>query len=164
MKVGILSDTHDAHEFVAKAIEIFNTKEVGYVLHAGDLISPFTGRAFSALTNAKFIGVYGNCETEKDLVKEYVGAFGGEIAGDVYTGQIGGKSIYMRHEPLGLDGVIRSGDYDVVIYGHTHRQDIRKVGDVLVVNPGEATGLKSGAPSVAIVDLEDMSCEAVFLD
>ena len=55
MKIGILSDTHDAHENVLKAIKIFNEHKVSYVFHAGDMVSPFTARAFADVAPAKFI-------------------------------------------------------------------------------------------------------------
>ena len=38
MKIGIISDTHDHHSNVIKAIRIFNERRVKYVLHAGDII------------------------------------------------------------------------------------------------------------------------------
>jgi len=49
----------------------------------------------------------------------------------------------------------------LVIYGHTHRQDIRKVGDTLVINPGEATDWITGNSSIVILETDDMSWEVV---
>ena len=67
----------------------------------------------------------------------------------------------MTHVPTTLDEVISSGKYDLVIYGHTHRQDIRKVGDTLVINPGEATDWITGNSSIVILETDDMSWEVV---
>ena len=39
MKIGIISDTHDAHRNVLRAIEIFNDRAVEYVFHAGDMVT-----------------------------------------------------------------------------------------------------------------------------
>lgn len=64
--------------------------------------------------------------------------------------RIGGKSILLVHstswEPRGAyvypgSGLLeRFGEAaaDIVLYGHTHRQLVRRVGRVLVVNPGSA--------------------------
>lgn len=47
--------------------------------------------------------------------------------------------------------------YDLLIYGHTHKQDIRRVDRTLIVNPGEATDWITGSARVVILDLKDMS-------
>ena len=64
--------------------------------------------------------------------------------------QIDGKRILMVHstpwEPRGSYVLPTSSeldrfgeaDADIVLYGHTHRQVVRRVGRVLVVNPGSA--------------------------
>ena len=64
--------------------------------------------------------------------------------------QIGGKRILMVHstpwEPRGAYVIPTSSqlerfgeaDADIVLYGHTHLQVVRRVGRVLVVNPGSA--------------------------
>jgi len=41
MKIGIMSDSHDNMNMVAKAVELFNQRGVSRVLHAGDIIAPF---------------------------------------------------------------------------------------------------------------------------
>lgn len=163
MKIGIISDTHDHHDNVTGAIQIFNENQVKFVLHAGDIVSPFTIRAFAGLSGAKFIAVFGNCDGEKILVKEAVEGIAGEIYDNVYIGRIEGRKIFMMHKPDAINEVAESGKYDLVIYGHTHKQDIRFVGKTLVVNPGEATDWLSGTPSVVIVELDDLSFETVQL-
>jgi uncharacterized protein len=40
--IGLISDSHDNLNAIRKAVEFFNRKEVKAVLHAGDLVSPFT--------------------------------------------------------------------------------------------------------------------------
>ncbi|MGB8087587.1 MAG: YfcE family phosphodiesterase, partial [Nitrososphaeraceae archaeon] len=67
MKIGIISDTHDDIENVRKAIEIFNKKDVQYVIHAGDYVFPGIVLEFKRL-NAKLIGVLGNNDGEKGLL------------------------------------------------------------------------------------------------
>jgi len=46
---------------------------------------------------------------------------------------------------------------DRLVYGHTHRPDIRRVGRTLIINPGEATDWITGSARVGILDLSDMS-------
>ena len=163
MKIGIISDTHDHHKNVLKAMEIFNERQVVYVLHAGDMVSPFTAKSFTDLDKAKFIAVFGNNEGEKLLLTSVIHGFGGEIHEYCYKGEIDGKKIFMTHTHHSLDEVIQSDMYDLVIYGHTHKQDIRQEGKTLVINPGEATDWITGSSSVVILKTEDMSYEVIPL-
>ena len=84
MKIGIISDTHDDHGNVLAAIGIFNDAGVDTVLHAGDIISPFTARAFETLKSEHFIAVFGNNEGEKGAVRANIESFGGEIHDDAH--------------------------------------------------------------------------------
>jgi len=163
MQIGIISDTHDHHRNVARAIEVFNERGVQYVLHAGDIVAPFTAQAFAELHEARFIAVFGNNEGEKLFLKSTVEGFGGEIHEYCYKGAFAGKQIYMTHTDHTIDEVARSQMYDLVIYGHTHRQEVRQVGKTLIINPGEATDWVTGSARVMILDLADMSHTTVTL-
>ena len=159
MKIGIISDSHDNHVNVLKAVDIFNYEKVDYILHAGDIISPIAAKAFSKVKDSQFIAVFGNCDGEKLLLKSTIEAFGGQIHNQPYIGQIEGKKIFMTHTPGALDAVIDSDRYDLIVYGHTHKQDIRTVGTSLVINPGELTDWVTGESDLVILQLEDMSWE-----
>jgi len=163
MKIGIITDTHDHHENVLKAVEIFNAHKVKYVLHAGDIVSPFAAVAFSRVEGAEFIAVLGNNEGELVILFEKIAEFGGRIYPDVYKGTIDGKRIFMTHRPSVIDEMAASGKFDLVIYGHTHKQDIRKVGDCLIINPGESTDWMTDTSCVVVVDTADMSHEVISL-
>ena len=163
MKIGIISDTHDHHTNVLAAVELFNKLAVDYVLHAGDIVSPFTAKAFRKIAGAKFIAVYGNNDGEKLLLKQVIGEFGGEIHENCFKGQIARKKIFMTHTHYFIEEVVASGEYDLVVYGHTHKQDIRWVNGTMVVNPGEATDWLTGTPRVLILDLDTMEHEVIPL-
>ena len=163
MKIGIISDTHDHHEHTLKAVEIFKEQKVGHILHAGDMVSPFTAKAFADVDGAKFTAVFGNNEGEKVLLKQVVEEIGGEIYDYAYTGRIDGRRVLLSHWPDLVEDVAVGGRFDLIVYGHTHEQDIRQVGTSLVVNPGEATDWLSGRSEVVVVDTEDMSFERISL-
>jgi len=158
MLVGIISDSHDHHANVSSALEIFDRHGVEYVLHGGDIVSPFTARAFSAL-KAKFIAVFGNNDGEKLFLRSTIESFDGEIHAYCYKGEIGGKKVFMTHTHHDVEEVAASGMYDLLIYGHTHKQDIREVGKTLVVNPGESTDWITGQGHLVVLNTEDMSYE-----
>jgi hypothetical protein len=154
VKIGIISDSHDHHANVLKAVEIFKNEQVQYILHAGDIVSPFTAKAFGEVKNARFIAVFGNNDGEKPVLKSTIESFGGEIHRDPYRGKIAGKKIFMTHKPGILDEAIAGGKYDLIVYGHTHFRDIRTVGETLIINPGESTDWLSGKGRLIILDTE----------
>ncbi len=47
--IGIMSDSHDNLDAIRKAVKIFNNEDLDLVIHAGDLISPFTALEFRKL-------------------------------------------------------------------------------------------------------------------
>ena len=49
MKLGIITDTHDNKPAIVKAISIFNDRQVDLVVHAGDMIAPFSAALFAEL-------------------------------------------------------------------------------------------------------------------
>ncbi len=159
MKIGIISDTHDHYDNVAKAIEIFRKRAVEAVLHAGDMISAPTAQLFSELKGVRFVAVFGNCDIDRHLLRATVKGFGGEIYDTAFQGRLDGKTVCMAHVPQAVQQIAESGEYDLVIYGHTHRDDIRQVGKTLVLNPGEATDSRTGLGQVLILDTADLSCD-----
>jgi len=159
MKAGVISDTHDHHENVLKAIDIFKENKVSYIFHAGDLVAPFTAAAFADVRGAEFIAVFGNNDGDRLLLSEKIQEFDGRIYPYCFKGEVGGRKIYMTHTEHHIEEVAGSQRYDLVIYGHTHEQDIRKVGESLVLNPGESTDWITGSSHVIILELKDMSYE-----
>jgi hypothetical protein len=159
MLIGIMSDTHDNVPLVKKAIDIFNEKKVGYVIHAGDYTSPFTLKLFKEL-QCKYVGIFGNNDGDKLLLLERAE---GHIRNQPYIFTLRNRKIVVMHEHHVVDALADSGHFDLVIYGHTHKADVRKVKNTLVVNPGEVSTYLYGKSTVALVDLEKLEAEIVEL-
>jgi hypothetical protein len=159
MLIGIMSDTHDNLIYVKKAIELFNKRGVSHVIHAGDYTSPFTLKLFKELT-CQYTGIFGNNDGDKLLLLERAE---GNIHYQPYIFTLHNRKIVVMHEHHIIDALADSGHYDLVIYGHTHKADIRKVRNTLVVNPGEAGTWLYGKSTVALVDLEKMEGDIVEL-
>jgi putative phosphoesterase len=68
----------------------------------------------------------------------------------------------LLHEPRALEALVASGRYDLVVYGHTHRVEIRE-GTPLVVNPGELGGWLTGRATCVLVDLRTLRAELLEL-
>jgi hypothetical protein len=156
MKVGIITDTHDLHDILQKAIEVFSEHRVDCILHAGDITSPSSADALASIDHARFIGVFGNCDSDKSSLEGVVRCQQGEIHRGTYKGNIADKKLLMAHEPRALGDMPITGDYDLIVYGHTHIQDIHRQGNTLIVNPGQSWAV--------ILDLNSMEYETIYLD
>lgn len=161
MKAGIVSDTHDHHAHTLAVVELFKREKVDIVFHAGDIISPFAAKAFKDVGAKHFIAVYGNNDGEKLILRTAIESFGGEIHEYCYKGTWCDKSIYMTHTQHNIEEIAASQMHDLVIYGHTHIQDIRQVKKTLVINPGETTDWITGQSHVVILNLPDMHYEII---
>jgi len=159
MLIGIMSDTHDNIPLVRRAIEIFNEKEVGYVIHAGDYTSPFTLKLFQKL-QCEYVGIFGNNDGDKLLLQERAG---GKIRNQPHIFTLKDRKIVVMHEHHVVEALADSGHFDLVVYGHTHKPDVRKVKNTLVINPGEVSTYLYGKSTIALVDLETLEAEIVEL-
>ena len=157
MRIGIISDTHDHHRNVSRAIDILDSHDVRYVLHAGDIVTAPTARAFAERWRERFIAVLGNCDADPLSLQETAERFGAHIHEPCYEGVLDGTSIYMVHTPDTVAKAASSQKYDLVIYGHTHRPDVHREGKTLIVNPGTARNWITGAGRVTLLDLADMT-------
>ncbi|MBA2687297.1 MAG: metallophosphoesterase family protein [Gemmatimonadaceae bacterium] len=149
--IGLISDTHgmvraDVHEAL---------KSVGLILHAGDVGD---GVLAELGTIAPVRAVFGNTDPAGDP----------SLAQSLEL-QIGGVSIHVSHgHELGspkADKLAIAYDADVIVYGHTHRQQIVHVGDKLVVNPGAAGARRFNLhPSVAILTISSGTASAQIIE
>ncbi len=161
MKIGIISDTHDNLPQIKKAVEIFNQEKVELVLHAGDFVSPFTFLEFKNL-NCPLKGVFGNNDGDELYLQEKFEGIG-EIYPAPYETIIDHKNIIMLHKEKLIDALTESQKYDVIIYGHTHRTDLHKIGKTLIINPGECGGWLTGKSTIALLDLTNLKAKIIDL-
>lgn len=160
--IGIISDTHDNLEATEAAIKILNGKGVSTVLHAGDLVSPFMTRAFKDL-EADLYMVFGNNEGDRITIKEWFGDFGAKVCGNFAALDIEGQRIALLHgiDEAMVEALAKSGDFDLVVRGHTHDASIKTIGKTPVINPGECCGVLTGRRTMALVDLKTLESEIV---
>jgi len=165
MKIGIMSDTHDRLPLINRAVERLNDENVGSVLHAGDYSAPFVASRFKPL-KAKLVGVFGNNDAEKGLLRQKFHDIGAQIRGIFAEVRVGNLKIALLHgeETELLDSLVNANSYDVVIHGHTHEAIIRRQGKTLVVNPGEVCGYLSNRATIAVLDTETMDARVILLE
>ena len=145
--VGLISDTHglvraEVHTALAGVERILHAGDVGGddILDELELIAPVAA-------------VYGNTD-----------APGNGRLRESLDLEIGGLRVHVSHgHEVGSPNPARLAaryDADVIVYGHTHRQLVERVGGRLVVNPGAAGPRRFDlVPCVAILTIEQGAAE-----
>ena len=165
MIVGLLSDTHDHLSLIDEVIKQLNEMNVELVLHAGDYISPFVTEHFKQL-KAPMIGVFGNNDGDRTLLKKKFAELGADIRGRFAFVLVDGLRIALLHgdETELLRSLLELESYDVLVYGHTHAPKTYRKGRMLVINPGEVCGLLSGKPTMSILDTQTLDVQTIQLN
>ena len=141
--IGVLSDTHVPHRTsnVPQIIyEDFQSRNVDYVFHLGDFTS------FDVYTDLidrfgkdKVFAVWGNMDFDDNLRKTLPEKIEMDIIGHkaLLLHGMGGPNMIVRRLIKKL--VLLNSDYDIVIFGHTHRPVNEKHDGILFFNPGTTT-------------------------
>jgi uncharacterized protein len=159
--IGIMSDSHDNLDAIRKTVKLFNSKDLDIVIHAGDLISPFTATEFQKL-DPELVAVYGNNDGEREGLKiAYEDIC---LLEDFKEISVEGWKFSIIHgtNPAIVDSLRKSGKYDVVVRGHTHKLEILN-GNTMLINPGEVCGYVSSKQTVVLLDTDDLSFEVIYL-
>jgi uncharacterized protein len=149
MLIAILSDIHDNIPKLRAAIE--HIQRVDALLCGGDLCSPFIVDELAKFPRQLHV-VFGNNDADLFRITQKTSAVNQsrapedriQLHGEFFEGGLGGKRIAMIHfEQIGK-ALARSGQYDLVCYGHTHQFSIERdlaTGAVRGLNPGEIFGM-----------------------
>ncbi len=166
MLAGLVSDTHDNVKNARKIAALFMEHGVEVVFHMGDVVAPFTLKIF---TEFPFHAVFGNNDGEKILLKTVAEDAGSIITDGPLEVQVGGRKFLLVHGWGSVErtkrmvySMAKSGDFNYVLYGHTHKRDLKRIGKTMVINPGEACGCLNARGSAALLDIS--SGEVEFLD
>ena len=155
-KIGLISDTHDNLNMVKAAVKKFNEFDLALIIHCGDYIAPFTLENFRAL-KAKLLGVFGNCDGEREGLRKKAEELGYAIHIPPYKLELEGKKILISH-----NAIIPSSEIDILIHGHTHKPLVKQ-GNPLIINPGEGSGWLTGIATIGILDLDSLKTEIIEL-
>jgi len=150
MKIGFVSDTHDHLTKIRNVVALFNSHKVEYILHAGDFVSPFALSPFELLS-CEWVGVFGNNDGDKPYLTE---KSRGRIKEPPFFLELNSKKIALMHK-------FQKVDADIIVCGHTHKPEIKKEDNMVIINPGEACGWLFHESSVVILDLDTLEPEKI---
>ncbi|KXA97649.1 hypothetical protein AKJ38_00640 [candidate division MSBL1 archaeon SCGC-AAA259I14] len=157
VKIGLMADTHDNLAAAERAVKLFNNREVKHVLHAGDLVSPFTVDKFSEL-ESEFHFVWGNNEGDRLHVRSKLEGID-TVPQDFLSLELDGVRFALLHgtsEEI-VNALTESEKFDVVVRGHTHEPKIGK--DPWRINPGATSGYLADRQTVAVFDTREMEAK-----
>lgn len=152
MKLGILSDTHNHRGNLTAALEAFRREGIATLVHCGDMTGPALVPLF---TGFELHYVFGNVDGGPAEVAKAIRDLGKtNTAGREYHGEFDGKSVAVTHGDHAdlLEELIRSGQFDYVLHGHTHRRRDERIGRTRVINPGALGGLHVQSRSICILE------------
>jgi putative phosphoesterase len=140
-RIGLVSDTHGMFR-----PELFQALDgVELILHAGDVGPDEIIARLEGIAPVQ--AVCGNTD-----------APGRRLLRDAIDIAVDGVRIHVSHgHEVGSPNPERLAakyDADVIVYGHTHRQLVARIGDRLIVNPGAAGARRFNLePSVAVLTI-----------
>jgi putative phosphoesterase len=188
VRIGVVSDIHCNHAGLARALALMG--DVDELICLGDSIYEyrFSNEVVRLLKSREAQVILGNHEEcffgpqgERARAREgYDPALMAWLAGQPHRRElaIGGKRLLLVHstpwEPRGayihpesreLERFAEA-DADFVLYGHTHQQVARRVGMVMVINPGSAGEGRDhrNGRQLSCAVLDTASEEARFID
>lgn len=160
MKIGLTGDTHNNLKNVAKICDIFNSKNLDFVIHTGDISLPKTLKSFDLL-NFPLKGVFGNNDQDEkeDLLK--VCKEKGFLFKEILEIKISDENfLFVIHDPNDIeDRFYKPGN--IIVHGHTHRFRNEIVKETYIFNPGECAGIMKGKNSIGIVCTDNPKMEII---
>jgi uncharacterized protein len=140
MRIAILSDIHDNIWNLALAIQ--SVQDADVLICCGDLCSPFVIDELAKFPRDVHI-VFGN--NDADLYRITAKALktpNVRVHGELFQATLDGKRLAVNHFDYLARPMSKSGDYDVVCFGHNHEFEITTEGTCLLINPGPVMGAK----------------------
>jgi uncharacterized protein len=156
VKVGILSDSHDVVEAVNQALGIMQSRGCAFLIHAGDVCSPFVARLIKE-SGMSHLAVFGNNDGDRVALSKLI-----DIAPAPRRIDLGGRSIVVFHEPF-INDCIDPARVDLLVYGHTHLAEISSREAMRIVNPGTLSGILVGRKTFAFYDTDSGEVESIEL-
>jgi len=162
VQIGVLSDTHDAHDNTRAALDVFRERGITRLIHCGDITSPDTLMLFAGWDVAF---VLGNMDRAAADLADAARAVGLAPPQRMRELEINGVRIAVTHgdDSNVLYRLMFSGRFTFVLHGHTHerRNELRSAYGVRLINPGALGGSCPQARSIALLDTETRSVEFI---
>ncbi len=134
MILGLVSDSHDNAAGAAAAAVFFKDRAVGFVIHAGDVVTPATLDPFRGMDGVAIIGNNDDAQALTGYAHDM-----GWTTAHAWTHVFDGIRVGATHgndKGRIRDLMARDPPLDVLVVGHSHTERDETVQGVRVINPG----------------------------
>ena len=161
MLIGVCSDIHDHLDNLRKMLAIFKQRGVEIIIFCGDFCSPIPSRVLSSEFKGEIHCVFGNGDGDRFLIAGVAKQNPHlKLHGQHAVLEFGGVKTAVTHYPFYANAMARTGDYQAVFSGHTHKANVERFGACLNLNPGEVMGF-TGEASCAVYDTAKNDAEII---
>jgi len=154
MRIAILSDTHDNIWKLSDILAAMEQAGAEVLVFCGDLCAPFTLKQIGEHFCGPVHVVLGNNDGDPlMLCKIADGLDNVSLHGPFAYLTLDGRKVAVNHYPPIAQDQAGCGKYDLVCYGHDHEAKVQRIGDTVLVNPGEGMG-RLGPSTYALYDTD----------
>lgn len=168
MEFAIISDVHDNLSNLNKVLNYCNNRKIKTLICCGDLASMETWEYLKSKFKGKIYFVFGNMD--KDYFKNVAQKNNLEeenpnvkIFYKIGEFKIKNLRIAITHFPNIANDLAKTGKYNLVFFGHTHKPSLEKQNSTLLLNPGNTANLYY-APSFAVFDIKKNKPKLILLN
>jgi uncharacterized protein len=152
MKIGIVSDTHRNNDLLDKVVDwLVSRQKIATLYHIGDDYDDVAGLADRFLEIVQVPGIYDERYKNGELpAKSSETAMGLRIL-----------LAHSMEKDVTTDDIMKS---DIIIYGHTHKAELKLKDGKLFMNPGHLKGPmdKNMAPTFGMLNIMDKEMSATI--
>ena len=140
VRIAVLSDIHDNLWNLSSALEAI--RECDVLICCGDLCSPFVVDELAAFKREVHI-VFGNNDADLyRITAKALNTSNCHVHGELFETVFDTRRLAVNHFDYLARPMSKSGEYDVVCFGHNHEVEISREGNCLLINPGPIMGAK----------------------
>lgn len=151
MLIAIISDVHNNETNLKKVLDYCRKKKIKKIICCGDLASEetldFLADNFNPPGEGEIFYTFGNMDNEQLREFQFVNVYKNvNLFKKFGETEIENRKIAFVHFPREAEGLARTGRYDFVFYGHTHKPWISHLaatdshGKCVLLNPGNVAG------------------------
>lgn len=144
MLVVVVGDTHGRCDRIQK--EIQSLPKIALLLHTGDHYQD--GKTLARNLKIKGHSVVGNCDRRDDGAKEMALELMGHRILLTH-----GHLQKVKHTMNNLYYKAQQGQFNIVLFGHTHMPYLEKVDGIWFMNPGSTTFPRGARPTYGLMEL-----------
>lgn len=164
MKLAIIADSHDNLFNLHKTLDYLKKQKIELLIHCGDVCAPSALRELAKNFPGQIHLVYGNVDGDHPRMEQVAAELTNiKIHGEAGNLEVEGQKIGWTHFPDAAKSLAKSGNYQLVFYGHTHQPWEEWIGSVRLLNPGTLAGMFNKA-TFAIYEPASGKAELVLLE